>query len=364
MPKQSRPNIFDYATKELSQDAMICWLLDWADDRHAHDEEAAELHGCGRALAKALLNKHGGTPLPEKVEVKILQQEKYIDVLAQLDQKHVLLIEDKTSTSDHGKQLKRYYRSVVKGETQFKSVAEENVYSIFLKTGNQSAARDREIEADAKEFHRPFKVFNRREFLEVLDRHPGKHPTLLDYREYLRQWEERTNSFFEWRVRERCRWSWSSWEGFFRHLESSLESADWGYVPNPSGGFLGFWWKFARLGESGHGASLYLQLEVVPEDKERQKLCFKIGDAHKEHQQDLKWHWNAQVIKAGRGLVERPKVLRAGWTMTVRHWSRDWLAFVNGGVDLPETIRNLKEAEAVLEKAVQSNAVPECLGPN
>ena len=26
-----RPGIFDYATSELSQDAMICWLLRWAD---------------------------------------------------------------------------------------------------------------------------------------------------------------------------------------------------------------------------------------------------------------------------------------------------------------------------------------------
>ena len=25
-----KPNIFNYATKELSQDAVICWLIDWA----------------------------------------------------------------------------------------------------------------------------------------------------------------------------------------------------------------------------------------------------------------------------------------------------------------------------------------------
>ena len=33
MPKLTNdetPNLFHYATKELSQDAMICWLIDWA----------------------------------------------------------------------------------------------------------------------------------------------------------------------------------------------------------------------------------------------------------------------------------------------------------------------------------------------
>ena len=25
-----RPNLVDYATKELSQDAVVCWLIAWA----------------------------------------------------------------------------------------------------------------------------------------------------------------------------------------------------------------------------------------------------------------------------------------------------------------------------------------------
>ncbi len=353
MPKQSRPNLFDYATKELSQDAMICWLLKWADDRHANDGTAAELHACGRNFARALLGQHGSTPLPKTLETKIFQQDKGIDVLAQIGPKHVLLIEDKTGTSEHGEQLRRYYRSVVNGETQLKSVPKQNVYPIFLKTGNQSVASDRQIEAHSEEFHRSFKIFNRNDFLSVLETYTGKHPTLLDYREYLRKKEDETNSFATWHVNERPHWPWSSWEGFFRCLESSLEHSDWGYVPNPSGGFLGFFWKFTDLGTSGHGASIYLQLEVVPEDKERQKLCFKVGDAEKEHQQDLKWQWNSRVMKAGRGLVDRPGVLRVGRTMTVGHWSREWLAFDDCVIDLAKTIQNLKAAETVLEEAVQ-----------
>jgi hypothetical protein len=29
-----KPNIFKYATSELSQDAFICWLLAWAKDEN------------------------------------------------------------------------------------------------------------------------------------------------------------------------------------------------------------------------------------------------------------------------------------------------------------------------------------------
>ena len=33
-------NIFKYATKELSQDAFICWLVEWIN----HKEENSELY--------------------------------------------------------------------------------------------------------------------------------------------------------------------------------------------------------------------------------------------------------------------------------------------------------------------------------
>lgn len=33
MEKPDRPNLFTYATSELSQDAFICWLAAWADPK-------------------------------------------------------------------------------------------------------------------------------------------------------------------------------------------------------------------------------------------------------------------------------------------------------------------------------------------
>ena len=51
---------------------------------------------------------------------------------------------------------------------------------------------------------------------------------------------------------------------------------DWGYVANPQGGFLGLrWFPFP---DNINYYKFYLQLEAVPNDPARQKLCFKVED--------------------------------------------------------------------------------------
>lgn len=50
------PNLFDHATKELSQDAVICRLLAWAG-AESQSKTEEEQRGCGRALMDALFAK-------------------------------------------------------------------------------------------------------------------------------------------------------------------------------------------------------------------------------------------------------------------------------------------------------------------
>jgi hypothetical protein len=47
----NQPNLFDFATRELSQDAFICWLASWANP--AFKEQNETLH----ATATAFLNR-------------------------------------------------------------------------------------------------------------------------------------------------------------------------------------------------------------------------------------------------------------------------------------------------------------------
>ena len=46
------PNLFDYATSELSQDAALCWSIAWADSRHAATDPA--MHAIGRDLVASM----------------------------------------------------------------------------------------------------------------------------------------------------------------------------------------------------------------------------------------------------------------------------------------------------------------------
>ena len=347
-----KPNIFNYATKELSQDAVIGWLIAWAGRKDIRDAEDEDLRECGRRFVKALLDEHGANLAPDnEEEIKIRQQDHGIDVLARINGQ-VLLIEDKTSTSDHSKQLERYYDAVVGGKTGLGKVCEENLYPIFLKTGNQSRAEEKRIEESVKINGRyGYRVFNRKEFLEkVLNDYKGSNPILTDFRAYLQAWEDDANSFKGWKEGESKKWSWKAWEGFFRHLEEKLVNCGWwGYVPNPRGGFRGLCWSINKI----EGGEIKLQLEIVPGEPEMQKLCFKLGVGNKEDRGAMKDKWRKLVRDAGGEAVELPRT-RSGWTMTIALWKNPWLAFdANGTLDLDKTVANLKKAEEVLAKAIE-----------
>ncbi len=124
-------NIFSFATGELSQDAFICWCLNWINEldtvaTHRYRQLALEL------LAK-LIDKPSNCDELSKVDIKsidkviLLQQVLNIDVLAIIPQyKLAIIIEDKTSTSEHGNQISFYTDSL---KSVFNSKKPWNAYS-------------------------------------------------------------------------------------------------------------------------------------------------------------------------------------------------------------------------------------------
>jgi len=343
----SKPNLFSYATKELSQDAVICWLVEWS----GHDG-ASPLAQLGRQFVEALLNhkRHGPkvTLKSGALSVEIRRQEKRIDVLARIDGKHVLLIEDKTDSEPLGDQLATYRNAVLSGQTNLESVSEEDLFAIYFKTGNHALATEQAIENDSG-----YRVFNRADFLSVLDGYLGDNAILTDFRDHLASIECQTQSFRKWTPTdcERNR-NWYAREGLYRELERRLFAGGsgrrwrgWGYVPNPSGGFMGFWWLPAGLPDD-HCA--YLQLE-------HEKLCFKVsaGDASTARQDELKWEWNERITSQHERVV-KPPVMRRGDTMTVAIHKDGWLRYDKGVLSLDHTVEALQEAEQVLLAAARA----------
>ena len=353
----SRPNLFSYATKELSQDALICWLIAWAGESKGGSSEEKELRCCGVRFVRALLNHKRDEMDLIKLEnvdkVEIYQQEQGIDILARINDEHVLLIEDKTDTDDHSDQLSRYYTNVVEGRTKLGKVSETDLRPIYFKMGNQSLKGERRIENEEG-----YKVFTRKDVLKVLDGCEGRNAILSDFRKYLQGLEEQTNRYLEWTQMD-DKESWWAWEGFYRHLESELITSSgcwtwWGYVHNRSGGFLGFSWAASVSDE------LYLQIEAHLESGivTKATLCFKVyaGNKSNSRKQDLKWDWHRRVLKASRGQAVKPAYMRIGETMTVAWWQTDWMAFgKDGKLDMSGTVKNLKHVETVVRAAISSS---------
>jgi len=128
-----KPNLFTHATRELSQDAILAWLLRWADPVHEAADKA--LHETGQFFIRKLYETAGRTAPPiDRIAVRT--QENKIDILVRLSctdgKKRVILIEDKVFAHENGDQLIRYpeyVRHAVDGP--------EDVLLIFLKTGFQ-----------------------------------------------------------------------------------------------------------------------------------------------------------------------------------------------------------------------------------
>lgn len=112
MPSVSPPNLFTYATSELSQDAWICWLV-----AHVDCDERPALRDAARDFVARLWNRaRPGEPVAAE-DVGDLRpgdpepQARHIDVLFEVrvrDKRVAFVIEDKTDTSHHSDQLTRY----------------------------------------------------------------------------------------------------------------------------------------------------------------------------------------------------------------------------------------------------------------
>jgi hypothetical protein len=339
------PNLFRYATKELSQDAFICWLLAWADQKFASEDEA--MNTLGLSLVNRILEMHGQPHQEAPTTVKAHRQLMRADVVAEVGGHTVILIEDKVHAGLHGDQLPRYRREM---EERFPGKA---VLPVFLKTGDQSSYR--EVEQAG------YKLLLRDNILALLRPWKGRtsNSIFIDFLDNLEWLEAQVESYCTRPVSE---WTgeWEPWIGFYKRLRRDLsDEIEWDYVPNASGGFLGLWWHSKNWTDRSTGIvhKAYLQIEQGP-------LCFKI-EANKEEvgRAELCARWRTQLAASAREMgtdVPRPARMRAGSSMTVgkidlNHWmaqDSDGLLNVSG------TLETLRQLGSVLDRAVGTHSAP------
>ena len=177
------PNLFAFAAKELSQDAILAWLLSWASSAYSE----APLHKPSRQFVAELLHHTGvldGSGVERIADITdIAVQSDKIDIQARItledDTKASLIIENKTETSHHSDQLQRYAAKTRKRRP------DDFLAGLYIKTGLVTD-RDRRLPA-------PFKLIDRAQLLAMLYRcYEGVlNPILAEYLTYLESVEGR-----------------------------------------------------------------------------------------------------------------------------------------------------------------------------
>ncbi|MEN2751242.1 PD-(D/E)XK nuclease family protein [Psychrobacter sp. FBL11] len=251
------PNLFKFATSELSQDAFICWLLSWADQDY---QTGSDKHKALNRLATSMLAlffKKAGNSLPSRIDkIVVKRQVSNIDALCIINDTYCVLIEDKVGSVQHSDQLVRYKQFMLNGHAQ--TFTEDKIIPIYLQTHDQS-----NYKAVLKDGFYPV---TRRDLLDIFNSEQDaalqESDIYIDYLNYLQSIEEAVQSFKSKPVRE---WKKRAWIGFFQYLQSYLGEGSWKYVANKSGGFMGFWAFKQVVGD----VAVYLLLE-------QDKVCFKV----------------------------------------------------------------------------------------
>jgi hypothetical protein len=236
----NHPNIFNYATSELTQDAFITWLLHWANPKYKTENE--QLPSLGISFLASLLACQDIEINEDITNLHIKQQFHKIDVFVTFkiqDTSYGIIIEDKVHTSDHSNQLERYKTKV----TELKAC--DVLVPIYFKTGYQvNLSRIKE-----KGYH----YYSIKDFLKLIPQEKIAHinnDVLTQFYSYLLKKEvdydyadTQANNYSIKAIKD---WTWWTCVRFFHEYKDHFK-ANWGEVPNNREPLLAFWFGGKNL---------------------------------------------------------------------------------------------------------------------
>lgn len=317
------PNLFSLATKELSQDAFLAWLLQWGDPAHASVDPY--LHELAVSFIRRLAGKDEGYQIHS---VQAGRQWKNIDVWAFVNDELCLVIEDKKGTKEHSNQLTRYREFAAKEKPKMELSC---IYVKFEEQSDLGAVRAAN-----------YSVFDRESMIAVLDKYFSNTPLakqnhiVRDFFDYLTGLHNSINSY---QVLPLDDWEWYAWQGFFSAIQKELGTGRWGYVANPAGGFLGYWWHSRRFEGPDFSFNYYLQLE-------KERLIFKqsVDSRDSDVRRSARGFYRKHLNDTASDLdVLIKKYGRLGANMGVARFPPSYrIANEDGILDFDATVRTLR----------------------
>lgn len=287
-----RNNMFKYATKELSQDAFLCWLVNYINT------DEIEYKNIGKEFIKLIVEKIGDKRFKDFIEnnnykVEIKHQYKNIDVLLRID-KFNIIIEDKIKTTEHDNQISEYtYKLISEG------IEEKNIFTCYYKIYDEYKFKDKFVNC----------LITRKDMIEFLEKFDNKNLYMKDYYEYLKEMDK-CSKIRNVIVKEMSNLKSESvknpeeviYTSFYSELEEKEKSNNiigWGYADNRNGGV---WWYaskmfdnvvnedfnrvYAEINLKENRNYFVLKLGKKNKDvilKEGEKLQYKLSDEYKEN---------------------------------------------------------------------------------
>jgi len=324
----SKPNIFQIATKELSQDGFFTWLLQWADSKNVQYNQ--ELNKIAQNFIRILLKKSDDFQI---TKVNVGRQLENIDIWAEINDDIFIIIEDKTNTQVHSNQLIRYK------ETAQRRCSENNrqLICIYLKTGSESNSLLREVSESG------YTIIDRTILLDFFNKYQPQSDIYTEFVENLNNIEKSENSYQKLPIGE---WNYDSWKGFYQLLDEKIKVGWWGYVSNPNGGFLCLWFYMKEWNDY----PVYIQIE-------QGDLCFKLGDVCENQsviRNELHEIIARQAKKECKKEIRKPERFGKGKFMTVAIVHRkEWLGNDNTYFDETKVIERLIEYKRFLNRCLE-----------
>lgn len=234
--EKEKNNLFKYATKELSQDAFLCWLVNWGNT------DNMEYKKVGNDFIKLLADKidlpHFNKYLKNNdYSVEIRHQYKNIDVLLIID-KFYIIIEDKIKSDERDNQILDYVYKLIKDD----KVEEKNIFTCYYKMYDECNVQDKKLNA----------VITRNDMLNFMKNIENRNLYMQDYYEYLLEIEKYSkmrdikakdlkelDSYIVKNIED------SVYTSFYNQLKEKEQLiVGWGYADNRNGGT---WWYASKI---------------------------------------------------------------------------------------------------------------------
>lgn len=319
-----KPNFFNYATNELSQDAFFCWLIEWSLDKFKN--ENYELHKLSLDFLKKIIPNEFSKDF--KVNTcKIFMQRKNMDFIAEINNTIIIHFEDKIKSHTTDYQLSKYK------EILEKDFPKHRIYNIYLKTDLIWPKEKSIVEKYG------YTLIDLMTVGDIL-----KNDTSSDiYNNYYLKVKQRIDDYSKYKTTNPKNWDYNQWIGFVYDisLRTRYSNFDKHYVGED------FWFVFSWFEINGYKDS-HVSFEIINKkcaikahvyDKNTNKLDFLnyMKEILIPHYKDFK----TKVYK------------RAGKSMLAIEFM-DFIIVENNIINFEKTILKLLEIRDIFDNTIKN----------